>query len=208
MREDGEKVKMKEAMRDRRRGAIHGVRSKGPIYRAPTFVLGLFLFWFMTSSIFAADFELKSQAFKNGEMIPAKYTCDAQNVSPALEWSGAPASTQSFALIADDPDARTEGWTHWVLFDLPPMIENLPEGLPPIDRLGNGEIQGGNDFKKKGYGGPCPPQGSHRYFFTLYALDTALHLEPGISVNELKSAMDGHVIAKTELMGRYQRTKA
>lgn len=158
--------------------------------------------------LYASDFKLTSPVFKEGEMIPREYTCDAENFSPPLEWNGAPGGAQSFALIADDPDAPAGLWTHWVIFDLPPTINNLPEGLPSIDRLANGEIHGRNDFKKNGYGGPCPPQGSHRYFFRLYALDTALRLEPGIPVKELKSAMNGHVIAEAQLMGRYQRTKS
>ncbi len=169
------------------------------------FLLGFFSFLFSVP-LHAADLQLTSPAFKEGESIPRKYTCDAENVSPPLEWRAIPAGTQSFALIADDPDRPKGGWTHWVIFDLPPTINNLPEGLPPIDRLANGEIHGRNDFKKNGYGGPCPPQGAHRYFFRLYALDTALHLEPGVSVQAVNEAMKGHIVAQAELMGRYQRS--
>ena len=110
-------------------------------------------------------------------------------------------------MIVDDPDAPAGVWTHWTLFDLPPTITDLPEGLPPLERLANGEVHGLNDFKRLGYGGPCPPKGAHRYFFRIYALDTALRLEPGISAKELKKAMKGHILTQTELMGRYQRIK-
>lgn len=167
----------------------------------------LFCLLTFTPSAFAADFKLSSRAFKKGDMIPAKYTCDAENISPPLEWGKVPRKTQSLVLIMNDPDAPSTDWVHWVIFDLPPSINNLPQAMPPLKQLANGEIHGQNDFKQLGYGGPCPPQGTHRYFFKLYALDTVLRLEPGTPANGVRQAMKDHIIAKGELMGRYQRAK-
>jgi len=150
--------------------------------------------------------EVTSTAFEEGSTIPAEYTCDGPNLSPPLSWSAPPAGTQSQALICDDPDAPAGTWVHWVLYDLPPEATELPEGLPPDEELAAGGTQGANDSKKVGYGGPCPPKGSdHRYFFKLYALDTELNLSPGATKKELLEAMEGHILAQGQLMGRYQR---
>ncbi len=150
--------------------------------------------------------QLISSAFKEGSPIPAKYTCDSTNVSPELKWTGAPPTAKSLALIADDPDAPVGTWVHWVLFDLPSNISELPEGLPRTQFIPAGGKQGLNDFKHLGYGGPCPPPGkAHRYFFKLYALDKQLDLKPGITKKDLEQAMQGHILAQAQLMGTYQR---
>lgn len=125
---------------------------------------------------------------------------------PDLTWTAPPAGTQSFALIADDPDAPVGTWTHWVLYDLPAQTTVLPEGVSKVDEVPSGGRQGRNDFRKIGYGGPCPPPGKpHRYFFKLYALDRMLNLKPGSDKQEVEQAMQNHVLGKAELMGKYQR---
>jgi hypothetical protein len=149
--------------------------------------------------------EIKSSAFGSGEMIPAKYTCDGADFSPALEWSGTPAGTRSFALICDDPDAPMGTWVHWVIYDIPPSATMLAEGISREKDLPGGGTQGINDFRKIGYGGPCPPGGTHRYFFKLYALDAMLGLKPGITKDQLLTAMRGHILGEAQLMGTYRR---
>jgi Raf kinase inhibitor-like YbhB/YbcL family protein len=150
-------------------------------------------------------FHLMTTAFQSGEAIPKKFTCDGVDVSPELEWSGAPGETKSFALIADDPDAPAGTWVHWVLYDLPAGAQKLSEGVAKDRELPNGARQGRNDFGKIGYNGPCPPRGSvHRYFFKLYALDRKTNLQAGATKAELEGAMNGHVLAGTELIGRFQ----
>ncbi|MGA3267086.1 MAG: YbhB/YbcL family Raf kinase inhibitor-like protein [Verrucomicrobiota bacterium] len=149
--------------------------------------------------------QLSSTAFADGQAIPAKYTCDGSDISPPLQWTNAPANTKSFALIADDPDAPVGTWVHWVIFDLPAGTGALPENMAKSPTTGNAK-QGLNDFKRLGYGGPCPPPGKpHRYFFKLYALDTLLDLKPGSSKNDLLKAMTGHLLAQGQLMGTYGR---
>jgi hypothetical protein len=149
--------------------------------------------------------EIKSSAFKAGESIPPKYTCDNIDVSPHLEWSKVPDSTKTFALIVDDPDAPSGTYVHWVMFNIPGNQRELPENIPTTETLENGTIQGMNDFGKIGYGGPCPPGGTHRYYFKLYALDAELDAKPAITKKELLKAMDIHVLEEAELMGRYKR---
>jgi len=152
------------------------------------------------------SFQLASSAFSNGESIPKKFTCDAQDLSPQLNWKDAPSGTQSFALIADDPDAPVGTWVHWVLYNVPTAAKELPEGLNKEERLPDGTLQGRNDFRKVGYGGPCPPPGKpHRYYFKLYALDAKLSLKPGASKADVEAAMQGHVLGEAQLMGRYGR---
>jgi hypothetical protein len=144
--------------------------------------------------------QVTSPVFIEGGTIAKKYTCDAENVSPALTWTGAPPGTQSFALIADDPDAPVGTWVHWVLYDLPAETTTLAEGVKGIG------VEGVNDFRKNGYGGPCPPRGTpHRYYFKVYALDTQLGLEPGASKRDVERTMQGHVLAQGQLMGKYGR---
>ncbi len=151
------------------------------------------------------EFTISSEVFKDGGMIPRKYTCDGLDVSPPLTWKGAPEGTKSFALIVDDPDAPMGTWVHWVAFNIPSTVNSLKEGIPPDERLPDGTLQGKNDFRKIGYGGPCPPSGTHRYFFKLYAVDKVLSISSGVSKDGLLSAMKGHVIGETRIIGRYSR---
>ena len=152
------------------------------------------------------SFQISSTAFSNGETIPKKFTCDGPDVSPQLRWKEAPAATRSFALIMDDADAPTGIWVHWVLYNLPANTREMPEGMEKQEQLATGALQGRNDFRKIGYGGPCPPPGTpHRYYFKLYALDTKLNLKAGATKPDLERAMKGHILSKTELMGRYGR---
>ena len=166
----------------------------------------------MVSTLFGAEtkgggaMELKSSAFQSGAEIPRKYTCDANDVSPSLSWDKMPAGTKAFALIADDPDAPVGIWVHWVIFDLPGDTKELVEGIPTSETLAKGAKQGVNDFRKVGYGGPCPPPGvPHRYFFKLYALDAPTNLKRRATKQQLLDAMKGHVLGEAELMGRYKR---
>lgn len=149
--------------------------------------------------------EIKSQAFAQGGLIPAKYTCDGEDVSPPLTWSGAPAGTQSFAVISDDPDAPAGTWVHWVIWNIPAGTQALEENVPKLEALPNGARQGTTDFRRLGYGGPCPPSGTHRYSFRLYALDAPLDLRSTATKRELEKAMQGHVLARAELTGKYGR---
>ena len=149
--------------------------------------------------------ELKSAALKPGEMISTKYTCDGPDVSPPLSWSDPPAGTKSFALISDDPDAPMGTWVHWVMWNVPADTRALEENVPKKESLPNGTKQGTTDFRRIGYGGPCPPSGTHRYFFKLYALDTTLNLPASTAKKDLEKAMQGHILAQAELMGKYRR---
>ncbi len=154
----------------------------------------------------AMSFSLKSPAFGNGSQISPRYTCAGEDLSPALTWSGAPAAARTLAVIADDPDAPRGTFTHWLIWNLPTGHAELGEGVPTRDTFGNGARQGTNDFGRIGYRGPCPPHGRpHRYFFRLYALDTALSLEAGASRQELEQAMKGHVLAQAVWMGIFGR---
>src|SRR6476646_449215 len=151
-------------------------------------------------------FSISSASFQNGKDIPKKFTCDGEDVSPALSWTDPPSGSHSFALIADDPDAPRGTWTHWVLFDLPSTATSLPEGVPKVGNLPAGGRQGVNDFSKIGYGGPCPPPGKpHRYFFKLYALNSNLNLKAGVSKQEVEQAIQANILSKAELMGKYGR---
>ncbi|MFA7269628.1 MAG: YbhB/YbcL family Raf kinase inhibitor-like protein [Sterolibacterium sp.] len=152
---------------------------------------------------------LTSSAFSHNGMIPARYTCDGQNVSPPLSWSDLPAGTKSLLLIVDDPDAPDPSapkmtWVHWLVYNLPPSLSGLPEGAS-TNALPAVTLQGLNDWQRAGYGGPCPPIGTHRYFHKLYSLDTLLPDSKNLSKAALEKAMQGHVIAHTELIGRYHR---
>jgi Raf kinase inhibitor-like YbhB/YbcL family protein len=145
--------------------------------------------------------QITSSAFVEGATIPKQFTADGVNVSPALQWSAAPAGTKSLALICDDPDAPRGAWMHWVLFNLPADLRELPEDVSAdVGR------QGKNDFGKLGYGGPSPPKGKpHRYFFKLYALDTVLELPEGSTKAQVEKAMHGHILASAQIMGKYGR---
>jgi Raf kinase inhibitor-like YbhB/YbcL family protein len=151
--------------------------------------------------------KLESAAFKEGGQIPAKYTCDGANISPPLSWSGVPDSVKSQVLICTDPDAPRGVWTHWLMWNLPAASRKLLEGFSEKSTLVNGAVQGTNDFKKIGWGGPCPPSGTHRYVFTIYALDQSLpsSLSSRTTREELLKAMQGHIIAEGELTAKYAR---
>jgi Raf kinase inhibitor-like YbhB/YbcL family protein len=150
-------------------------------------------------------------AFSHNEDIPKRYTCDGRNISPALEWSGLPELTKSMVLIVDDPDAPDPAaprmtWVHWVLYNIPPNVSGLPEGVKPKD-LPEGTKEGLNDWKRTGYGGPCPPIGRHRYFHKLYALDVVLPDLGRPTKGKLEKAMEGHILSKAELIGTYRRSR-
>lgn len=149
--------------------------------------------------------KLTSTAFKEGEPIPRQYTCTGVNVSPSLEWSGVPKSAKTLVIVADDPDAPSGTWVHWVLYNLPADNIGMVENLPATDELRAGGFQGKNDFGKIGYGGPCPPSGTHRYFFKIYALDNELPLKAGATKAEVEKAMEGHVVAQGQLIGTYKK---
>jgi Raf kinase inhibitor-like YbhB/YbcL family protein len=149
---------------------------------------------------------LASNAFKDNEPLPVNYTCDGKDVSPALEWKGAPEDTMSYAIIMDDPDAYPGAFTHWIIFNIPEQVSRLNEGIPPRPQLPDGSLQGKNDFGSPGYGGPCPPRGKpHHYQFTLYALDRNLDAKEGISKRQLLDTMKGHVLAQVRITGLYSR---
>ncbi len=148
---------------------------------------------------------ITSTAFTDGEMIPRDYTCDGRNISPPLAFADVPEGAKSLAIIVDDPDAPMGTWVHWVLYNIPNTVSGVPAGIASDRVLPNGAHHGINSFSKFGYGGPCPPSGTHRYYFKLYALDTELMQEPGLSKDELLKAMQGHVLAEGQLMGRYKR---
>ena len=151
------------------------------------------------------EIKITSSAFAEGGMIPSKYTCDGADVSPPLQWDAVPEGTKSIALISDDPDAPMGTWVHWVLFNLPAQTRELPENVPPDETLPNGAKQGITDFGRVGYGGPCPPSGTHRYFFKIYALDTELQIDTGAGKRGLLKAMEGHILGQGQLMGKYKR---
>jgi len=151
-------------------------------------------------------FALSSPDFSNGGDIPKQFTCSGEDRSPTLEWKDAPAGTKSFALIADDPDAPVGTWVHWVIFNIPAGAHSLPGGFEKKEQLADGTRQGQNDFRKIGYNGPCPPPGKpHRYFFKLYALNTDLALRAGATKSDVERAMEGHILGRSEWMGRFKR---
>jgi hypothetical protein len=159
----------------------------------------------------AMALRIESLRFTPGGEIPREYTCEGRDVSPPLAWSGVPEGAKSLALIVDDPDAPDPAhprmtWVHWVLYDLPPDSQGLPEAVTP-ERLPAGTRQGRNDWKRTGYGGPCPPVGRHRYFHKLYALDAKLGDLGQPTKQTLEKAMQGHVLATAELVGTYQKRR-
>jgi Raf kinase inhibitor-like YbhB/YbcL family protein len=151
------------------------------------------------------EIKVTSSAFAEGGLIPAKYTCDGSDISPPLQWEAVPEGTKSIALISDDPDAPMGTWVHWVLFNLPAESKGLEENIPSDKTLPNGARQGLTDFGRVGYGGPCPPSGTHRYFFKVYALDMKLDLAAGAKKSELLKAMEGHILGQGQLIGKYKR---
>jgi Raf kinase inhibitor-like YbhB/YbcL family protein len=151
------------------------------------------------------NMKLTSSAFDDGGMIPDKYTCDGADVSPPLKWSSLPDGAKSLALICDDPDAPMGTWVHWVYYDIPTKLKDLPENITSDRHPAPGGVQGINDFRRIGYGGPCPPGGTHRYYFKLYALDTLLNLPPGATKKQVMKEMENHIVDQTQLMGKYRR---
>ncbi len=167
-------------------------------------ILGVWLPAVLTSQPYEkesrmSELVLSSSAFSQGGSIPPRYTCDGEDVSPPLSIAGVPEGTRSLVLIMDDPDAPMGTWDHWVVFNIPPTVREIPEGTEPEGTPGR------NSWGRTGYGGPCPPDREHRYFFRLYALDTTLNLPEEASKEEVLQAMEGHILAQTELMGRYNR---
>jgi len=151
------------------------------------------------------SFELTSPAFSQGEPIPEKYSCKGEDISPPLAWGDPPQGTQSFVLIVDDPDAPVGTWDHWILFNIPANTRGLEENLPIIGANQGSILVGNNSWKRTDYGGPCPPSGTHRYFFKLYAVDTTLSLQSGASKGQVLEALDGHILAQAELLGTFSR---
>ncbi len=147
------------------------------------------------------EFKLTSPAFSHGSQIPSKYTCDGEDINPHLVIQGVPSGTKSLALMVEDPDAPGGLFVHWVLWDIPPETKEIREHAATF-----GAVEGATNWGDGGYGGPCPPAGTHRYFFRLFALDTRLHLPASAGREELEAAMTGHIVATTELMGTYART--
>ncbi len=158
-----------------------------------------------TEEVPAMTIELTSTAFSEGRPIPARYTCTGEDISPPLAWRGAPSGTQSFALIMDDPDAPGRTWVHWVVINLPATATGLPAAIRSNGDLPGEAVHGQNSWRRNDYGGPCPPSGTHRYFFKLYALDTALDLAPGATKQQVLDALAGHVLAEGQLMGTYKK---
>jgi Raf kinase inhibitor-like YbhB/YbcL family protein len=146
---------------------------------------------------------LTSTAFAHEEPIPATFTCDGEDASPPLQWNDPPHGTRSYALIVDDPDAPVGTWVHWVLYDLPADVRALEQAVPPDAERPDGSRHGKNSWGRLGYGGPCPPSGTHRYFTKLYALDTALDLDAGANAKQVLGALEGHILAEAQLMGTY-----
>ena len=148
---------------------------------------------------------ISSSDFAAGKSIPVDFSCRGRNISPALAWTGASANTASYAMIMDDPDAPSGIWVHWVIYNIPATSNGLAQGVTHTPTLDNGAAQGNNSSSHQYYDGPCPPSGTHRYFFKLYALDTRLDLPPGATADQLRKAMQGHILAQGELMGTFSK---
>lgn len=146
--------------------------------------------------------KLRSSAFEHNQSIPPKYTCTGEDVNPPLEIQDTPRNTESLVLIVDDPDAPSKAWVHWVIFNIDPSTTSIEENSSPTPA-----VLGQNDFGKTGYGGPCPPSGTHRYFFKLYALDTKLDLDDTATKQNVGEAMKGHVLDQAELIGLYNKNR-
>jgi len=144
--------------------------------------------------------KIKSPSFENKDDIPSKHTCDGEDINPSLEITGVPERAESLVLIVDDPDAPAGTWDHWVVWNINPSVEKIEEGSVP-----EGAVEGMNDFGKKPYGGPCPPSGTHNYYFKLYALDANLELDSSAKKEEVESKMKDHILERAELIGRYSR---
>ena len=153
----------------------------------------------------AESIQFETSAFENGGSIPSEYTCGGKDQSPAFTWSKGPQGTMSYAIVAEDPDAPAGIWTHWILYDLPPTVFNLPGAVPAIQQLANAEKHGMNDFGRLGYKGPCSPSGTHRYFFRMYALSSALDFKNPPKRDEFLKAIEGKVLAEGQWSGKYER---
>lgn len=148
---------------------------------------------------------VRSSAFKDGEPIPMRYTCDGINISPDVEWTAGPDKTESYALIVEDPDAPKGTFHHWLIYNMPADMHKLNENVPRKAQLDDGIVQGQNDAAKTGYTGPCPPSGTHHYHFKVFALDAKLNIPAEVPAKELQHAMEGHVIGEGTLTGLYSR---
>lgn len=153
------------------------------------------------------EIKVSSPAFRDGDFIPSRYTCDGEDISPEIRIEGVPANAKSLVLINDDPDAPMGTWDHWILYNIPPTTTVIPEGIKPEKTFPNGMKHGVNSWGRVGYGGPCPPSGIHRYYFKVYALDIVLDLPPGATKSKLLKSMEGHVVAEGKLMGKYTRKR-
>ena len=168
--------------------------------------IGLFVLVFLFSNAMgqeaakAGGFKISSSAFENNGHIPPKYTCDGANVNPPLKIESVPSKTKSLALVLDDMDAPRGSYVHWILSNIDPTIKEIQENSIP-----EGAVQGMNDFKKRNYGGPCPPRRAHKYVFKIFALDTLLNPNANFTKKDLEKAMEGHIISQTQLMGLYKR---
>ncbi|MFA5553416.1 MAG: YbhB/YbcL family Raf kinase inhibitor-like protein [Phycisphaerae bacterium] len=151
------------------------------------------------------EIKITSPAFQENQMIPEKYTCEGNDISPQLKWDAVPGGAKSIALICDDPDAPMGTWVHWVVYNLPADTRELPENFPDDETLPDGTRQGITDFGKTGYGGPCPPSGTHRYYFKIYALDITIDAVSVLDKKTLLKEMQGHILAQGQLMGKYKR---
>jgi Raf kinase inhibitor-like YbhB/YbcL family protein len=173
-------------------------------YRLAVIPLMIMVLLFAVSSSKEAStmgaLQITSPAFQNNGYIPRQYTCDGKDINPALMIAGVPQGTKSLALICDDPDAPGGGWVHWVLWNIDPNVKEIKEDTVP-----QGAVEGMNDFGKHSYGGPCPPLGTHRYFFKVYALDTMLNISPNSTKADMEKAMKGHILAEGRLIGLYKR---
>ncbi len=150
---------------------------------------------------------VKSSSFKHEGKIPPEFTCEGKDNSPEISWSNIPQGAESLALIVDDPDAPNGLWVHWVVYNIPVSVQGFKSSQPDTEFLESGGMQGLTDFGRVGYGGPCPPSGTHRYFFKVYALDTLLDFKPGATKAQVEFAMTGHILAQGTLMGKYKRKK-
>ncbi len=164
-----------------------------------------FLILSMAACASTPPLQISSTAFANEASIPTEFTCSGIDLSPALSWTEPPAKTKSFAIIMDDPDAGSTPWVHWVIFNIPATARGLDEGLPTDAKLSDGSIQGRSSAYSTGYQGPCPPSGTHHYVFKLYALDSMLDLDESANKSLLLAAMEGHVLANSELIGTFSR---
>jgi Raf kinase inhibitor-like YbhB/YbcL family protein len=205
---------IKIPVQDSMGGGTVGITKRGKEEMRTRFLFLLFACTFIAFPVSSEDKEMEgkkmdlkvtSTAFVQGAMIPSKYTCDGSDISPPLSWTKGSEGTKSYALISDDPDAPVGTWVHWVMYNLPAGVTSLKEDIPKVKQLANGALQGKNDFGRFGYGGPCPPGGTHRYYFKIYALDTQLGAGPGLTKKQLLKEMEKHILAQGELVGKYSR---